>query len=56
VRTVSSETEEQSLQSRSYSTLWQQGTHDGEELQRLARKKLAEATATTNGGSYDARQ
>ena len=37
-------------------TLWQQGTHDGEKLQRLAREKLAEATATTNGGSYDARQ
>ena len=37
-------------------TLWQQGTHDGEELQRLAREKLAEATAIPNGGSYDARQ
>ena len=38
-------------------TLWQQGTHDREELQRLAREKLAEeATATPNGGSYDARQ
>ena len=38
-------------------TLCQQGTHDREELQRLAREKLAEeATATPNGGSYDARQ
>lgn len=37
-------------------SLWQQGTHDGQELLRLAREKLAEAAAKPNGGSYDARQ